>query len=89
MKGKYFVFSHEDTRIELMTHLILQVRKPLHVSAFPPQIPVYPAISPGVAMQGGVTPQSSVLPPATAVKHKVKSQEAKIVTCSLVDVQSQ
>ena len=29
--------------------------------------------------QGGVTPQTSVLPPATAVKHKVKCQEAKIV----------
>ena len=29
--------------------------------------------------QGGVTPQCSVIPPATAVKHKVKSQEAKIV----------
>ena len=30
-------------------------------------------------LQGGVTPQSSVLPPATVVKHKVKGQEAKIV----------
>ena len=29
--------------------------------------------------QGGVTPQSSVLLPVTAVKHKVKGQEAKIV----------
>ena len=29
--------------------------------------------------QGGVTPQSSALPPATAIKHKVKGQEAKIV----------
>ena len=29
--------------------------------------------------QGGVTPQSSVIPPATAVKHKVRGQEAKIV----------
>ena len=27
----------------------------------------------------GVTSQSSVLPPATVVKHKVKGQEAKIV----------
>ena len=32
-----------------------------------------------VYSQGGVTPQSSVLPPATAVKHKVKRQEAKII----------
>ena len=30
-------------------------------------------------VQGGVTPQSSVLPPATVVKHEVKGQEAKIV----------
>ena len=29
--------------------------------------------------QGGVTPLTSALPPATAVKSKVKSQEAKIV----------
>ena len=27
----------------------------------------------------GVTPQSSVLPPVTTVKHKVKGQEAKII----------
>ena len=30
-------------------------------------------------IQGGITPQSSVIPPVTAVKHKVKGQEAKIV----------
>ena len=29
--------------------------------------------------QGGVSPQSSVLPPATTVTHKVKDQEAKVV----------
>ena len=29
--------------------------------------------------QGDITPQSSVLPPATTIKHKVKGQEAKIV----------
>ena len=29
--------------------------------------------------QGEVTPRSSVIPPATAVKNKVKGQEAKIV----------
>ena len=29
--------------------------------------------------QGGVTPQCSVLKPTTAVKYKVKSQEAKII----------
>ena len=32
-----------------------------------------------LSLQGGVTPQSSVLPPVTTVKHKVKGQEAKIV----------
>ena len=30
-------------------------------------------------LQGVVTPQSSVLPPTTAVKYKVKGQEAKII----------
>ena len=32
-----------------------------------------------MVIQGGVTPQSSVLPPTIAVKHKVKGQEANMV----------